>query len=284
MHKFFIKTALGYEISISEFKPNAVCKAAIFIASATGVKQALYYKFAQFLSEQGFVVYTFDYGGIGDSLNKPLALFQTSASLWAENDAQALVQFINNKHHDLPLFAIGHSIGGQLLGLIPSNHLFDGVLLVATQTGYWRMWKGTAQVKMAFLWYFIAPLALKIYDYFPGKILGSCENLPKGMAMQWRKWCMSKNYLFDDIDNAKQSFKRINCPIVCYSAADDWFAPENVVNWLSQRYENANLKRVHLKAKDFNLKSIGHFGFFRSDKQVLWQLYLDCIKTFLKSR
>ncbi|HAA15891.1 MAG TPA: hypothetical protein DCE41_30945 [Cytophagales bacterium] len=39
--------------------------AVLVLASATGVKQGFYRKFAQFLTEKGITVITFDYCGIG---------------------------------------------------------------------------------------------------------------------------------------------------------------------------------------------------------------------------
>ncbi len=281
MNTFNLKTPATYEINVSKFKPRNTIKAAVMIASATGVKQSLYMKFAQFLSEHGFVVYTFDYGGIGNSLTKPLKDFHTSTSLWAKNDCETLIEHIKTQYPNIPLLAIGHSIGGQLLGLTPANAKIDGILLVAAQTGYWKMWPGLTKIKMWFLWFVLSPLAIKLYGFFPGKILGSCEDLPKGMFLEWRKWCMSQNYLFDCVEGAHNSYNQIACPIVSFSAKDDEFAPKNVVDWLSNKFINAKVTRTHLIAKEVNLNSIGHFGYFKSDKQILWKLLLNSLKRFL---
>ena len=44
----------------------------LIMASATGVKQEYYQKFAQFIANNGISVLTFDYTGIGRSLKKPV--------------------------------------------------------------------------------------------------------------------------------------------------------------------------------------------------------------------
>ena len=280
MKKILLDTPLGYKIVVTEFLPKTEVKACVLITSATGVKQTSYYKFAQFLSDNGYALYTSDYGGIGESKTSSLKTFDTSASHWATNDTETLLMWIKKTYPDKKLYAIGHSIGGQLLGITPSNHILDGILLVASQTGYWKMWSGIQKYSMFLLWYLLMPLSIKIKGYFPGKLLGSSEDLPKSMALQWRSWCMSPNYLFDKVADAHQLYQQVSCPMYSISAEDDKFAPKNVVDWISHRYSNATLTRVHLMPQELGLKSIGHFGYFRSSKRVVWEkllAYLECL-------
>ena len=278
MKEFNLETPLGHFLSVSVFEPKERAKAAIMICSATGVKQSLYYKFAQFLAAQDYVVYTFDYAGIGQSKPDSLKRFNTSASQWANNDIESVLKMLKTKHTDIPLLALGHSIGGQLLGITPSNNQLDGVILVAAQMGYWKMWKGVQKYSMALLWYVLMPLSIKFKGYFPGRLLGSSEDLPKDMALEWRSWCMSPNYLFDKVEGADKKYQGVTVPLYSISAEDDKFAPQNVVNWISQRYQNAKVTRIHLLPKELNLKSIGHFGYFRSHKKVVWHQLLTIIK------
>jgi predicted alpha/beta hydrolase len=100
------------------------------------------------------------------------------------------------------------------------------------------------------------------------------------MAMEWSSWCRSPNYLFDKVDEADDRYKKISVPVYSISAEDDSFAPQNVVDWISQRYQNAKVTRIHLTAEDLKLKSIGHFGYFRSDKKIVWHQLLDILKKF----
>src|SRR5262249_49900189 len=43
------------------------------------------------------------------------------------------------RYHDLPLGYVGHSFGGQVLGLLANNSEVSRALLVAAQAGYWRL-------------------------------------------------------------------------------------------------------------------------------------------------
>jgi hypothetical protein len=60
----------GLRLAASIFEPECMedALATVLVASATGVKRHFYNKFATFLAENGFVVMSFDYRGIGDSL------------------------------------------------------------------------------------------------------------------------------------------------------------------------------------------------------------------------
>jgi predicted alpha/beta hydrolase len=70
MFQLEIKTNYGNSVtaSIYEADKNTI----LIIASATGVKQSFYKKFADFVSTNGITVITFDYSGIGLSLKKPI--------------------------------------------------------------------------------------------------------------------------------------------------------------------------------------------------------------------
>lgn len=279
MNKISINTAEGHPISVSEFVCSAPAKASILIASATGVKKEYYQKFAEFLSRENFNVYTFDYEGIGESRQEPIKKNTASASSWTLNDLDAAIKHIKGIHSDTKLILIGHSIGGQLIGLAPSSRLADAIILVAAQTGYWRFWKGFNKIKMYATWHFLIPTLTTLFGYFPGKKLGLSEDLPKNMALEWRKWCRSKNYLFDHYRYAKQKYESIHCPIISFSAEDDDFAPRATVDWLTEKYSKATLQRKHLIPSELGVKNIGHFGFFRSKYQTpIWDLFLTEIE------
>ena len=66
-----IEAADGYPLSVRLYEPAGEPRAAVLLASPTGVKQGFYRDFAQFLCAAGFRVISFDYRGIGDSRRGP---------------------------------------------------------------------------------------------------------------------------------------------------------------------------------------------------------------------
>lgn len=280
INTFFLDTPQGYKVAVKEFIPQNPKSQSLIIASATGVKQTLYHKFSEFLSSQGIRVFTFDYGGIGDSKLASLKKFNTSASNWGKNDLEMVIQHVKTKHPDTPFSIMGHSIGGQLIGLAPSSPEAARVVLVAAQTGYWKYWKGMSKLRMFLTWHVLIPGLTKLSGYFPGKRIGSSEDLPKDMALEWMRWCRHPNYLFAFLPNASESYQAISCPLVSYSAQDDDYAPKVTVDWLTEHYSNATIERNHLIPKDLNTPKIGHFGFFRSkNKEAVWGQLLHSIQT-----
>lgn len=270
-------------VSITEFG-CANPKALLIIASATGVKQGYYHKFAQFIASHEIIVITFDYTGIGRSLNGPIKALHNNARDWGQFDLDGVINYAINRYPDLRKSIIGHSIGGQLIGLSKASLQLDKVILVAAQSGYWGFWRGFAKVKMWFNWYLLFPALINLFGFFPGKKLGVMENLPKEVTKQWSKWGRHKDYLLSEIPVEQTVYHKLNSDFTAYSIDDDRFAPKKAVDWMCDVYTNAKFKRIHLDPKDFNTNSIGHFGIFRERfKESLWIFLLDEVMTIAEA-
>ena len=71
------------------FVPQGEPIAAALIVPAMGVKQQYYTSFASWLSEQGYLVVTFDYRGIGLSHSGSLRGYKADIMDWAQLDCAA---------------------------------------------------------------------------------------------------------------------------------------------------------------------------------------------------
>ena len=170
----------------------------LIIASATGVNQEYYQKFSMYLSNSGISVLTFDYIGIGRSLTKPIRELNINAADWGKNDLESVLQYAITHFPNSKKVILGHSIGGQLIGLAKSSTKVDKIILVAAQSGYWKFWKGIGRLKMWFNWYILFPTLLNLFGYLSSKKLSGMENLPKTVANQWRNWSKKPDYLQTD--------------------------------------------------------------------------------------
>lgn len=261
---------INHTISATIYKSDSLTQKVVIICSATGVKQGYYEAFATWLSTQGYTAITFDYQGIGNSLVTPIKAVKITAKDYGEQDIPAVIAYASRELNAQKILLIGHSIGGQLIGLSPLPSQVKGILLVAAQSGYWKFWNKTDQPRMWLTWYVMMPLLTKLFGYFPGKYF-NMENLPKEVALEWSKWCRSSNYLFDYLPNAKSSFDSLKLPAVAYSFSDDDYAPKAAVDWLSSQYKNCTLTRKHIQPKDLHLERIGHFGIFKDKcEDSLW--------------
>ncbi|MDD5151971.1 MAG: alpha/beta hydrolase [Flavobacterium sp.] len=251
----------------------------LIIASATGVKQGFYKNFSNFISVNGITVVTFDYAGIGFSLKQPIKLQTNNASDWGRNDLESVIKYVKENYQTSKITILGHSIGGQLIGLAKSSLQVQKLILVAAQSGYWKLWKGNDRIKIWLNWYILFPTLNNIFGYIPSKRISGMENLPKNVAKQWIGWGKKPNYLFDEVLEQDLYFKYISAKTVAISIENDFYAPKEAVDWLTEKYQNTDVKRLHLKPNEYNTKDIGHFGIFRSTfENNLWKLLFDEIE------
>lgn len=274
MRELEIPTTDGHHISLTVFEANSP-KQVLIIAPATGVKQSFYKKFASYLAGNHITVITFDYFGIGKSLKQPIKTITQNAASWGQNDLEAVIAYSKTTFANLPLALLGHSIGGQLIGLAPSSIVAEKIILVAAQSGYWRFWHGMGRFKMWANWHILFPLLINLFRYLPSKKFSGMENLPKNVAMQWRKWCLSPFYFFGDTSVTNFQFQHIYARIMAISIEDDAFAPKQAVDWLSNKFTKSMVIKTHLKPTDFQLTKIGHFGVFKETmKDSFWESLL----------
>lgn len=248
----------------------------LIIASATGVKQAYYQKFAQFVADSGVSVITFDYNGIGRSLKKPIKKLKNNAADWGSNDLENVIRHAIEHYPDSKKVVLGHSIGGQLIGLAESSQKLDKIVLVAAQSGYWRFWKGMGRLRMWFNWHVLFPVILGAFGYLNSKKISGMENLPKHVANQWRTWGKHPDYIMSDSSISKSYYSKVKTDITAFSIADDTFAPLEAVEWMTQQYQNATTKSIRLRPEDFQVPHIGHFGVFKVKfRESIWPLLLN---------
>ncbi len=192
-----IQTADGYSIAVSKFFSKTLCTHALVISSATGVLQKYYSHFASFCASKGIVVYTFDYSGIGKSISSTTELKNHSGNLknWGQQDQASIVALVRKEYPDAVLTLMTHSIGGQILGFNTNHHLLDKVIMVASQSGYWKDFKGFHGFKMWSFWHFLIPVFTPLFGYFPAKKLGLFENLPSKVVYEWASWGKKKEYM-----------------------------------------------------------------------------------------
>ncbi len=248
----------------------------IIIVSAAGVAQSFYKKIAEFFQDNSISTITFDYTGIGKSLHGNIKKENSNLANWGNRDLEAVIKHVIETFPHHKKILLGHSIGGQLIGLAPSSCMADKIILVAVQSGYWKFWKGVSKIRMCVNWNLLVPVLTKLFGYLPSKKISRMENLPKNVAEEWAKWCRSSDYLFSSSSYNNLYFDRIKCKITSISIDDDFFAPKKSVEWLTAKFENAGIKRLHFSSENFNALKIGHFSLFTEKfKSSIWDILFE---------
>jgi len=241
MRAEIIEAADGARLSSRVYEPDSPDHGSVVIGGAMGVRQDYYAPFAQWLATQGWRVTTFDYRGSGESGPSGRALKGFKADLfdWTR-DYEAAIDHAHAALPEQPLYLLGHSLGAQLPGLLNNQHKVSGMLSVAAGSGYWR--ENAPQLKriVPYFWFVLVPIATRLFGYFPGKRLRKVGDLPAGVIMQWRKWCLSPRYSVSAEGEAvRQAYASARFPVHALSITDDELMTLRGTHSLIGLYENA---------------------------------------------
>lgn len=264
----------GYQLTGHFFKQaTAQPRGAVLISPATGFRHQFYFNFASWLSEQGFAVLAFSNRGIGDSRNSiPLANCTADLVDWGRLDLPAALDKLTTLAPDVPITLVGHSAGAQLIGLMPNFSQIDRYVLVAASSGYFGNLKPKTKLAAKLLFNVWQPVSIRLKGYWMTKIIGFGEDLPAGVAKQWRQWCSSPGYVENSFGKEVQQhhYSAIKAPVLSLTATDDHIAvPENITDFL-RLMPNATIEKILIEPASINLEKIGHSDLLRKRCKAYW--------------
>jgi predicted alpha/beta hydrolase len=271
----------GIKLSAHTFGDPHTARAAVLLVPAMGVEQQYYAPFAHWLVEQGYFAVTFDYRGMGHSRKGPLRHEKADVMTWARHDTASLVDWVAVRCEGKPLLWVGHSLGGQILGLLPNAHRVTAMATVAAGSGHWRDYTPQLKRLAPLLWYLIVPTLVPLFGYFPGRRLNMVGDVPAGVMLQWRSWCLDPDYLFGVEDPQwRVTYAALRQPILSLSFTDDEYMSARNIESLHSFYSGAPRTMRRLDPREIGADRIGHFGFFRRRHgDALWPIVGDWLAT-----
>ena len=266
----------GNDIVASFFYPDGEPRACVLIVPAMGVAQKFYSPLALWLASQDFLVATFDYVGIGLSRRSELRALEVNIIDWARFDCEAMIRAITNEASAKPLNWLGHSLGGQIMALVPSCARVTKAVTIASGSGYWQDSPPGLKWRAWWMWYVAVPVATRIWGYFPGKRLRKVGDLPRGVIEQWRRWCLDPHYNVGvEGPGIQAQFDAVKAPITSISFIDDEFMSLKNTESLHAFYRNAPRTMQRFSPQQTGAARIGHFGFFNARfQESLWRAHL----------
>jgi len=271
--------------------PAVGVRAIAVIGCATAVPASYYRHFADWLARRGYAVLSFDYRGIAASREALRQGEDVRLRDWARIDMAAALHAADRRRreeqaaqgHELGLLWVGHSLGGNAVGLIPGfEEKVDAVLGVAAQVAYLGHWSGFARLQAWLFFHLMLPVLVRLFGHAPGRVLGPrAENLPAGAALEWAAWGRTPGFLFGDESLARErAYHRFSGAAHLWNIADDHlFGPEPSVDALAQQFSSARVQRHTLAPSDLGVSRIEHFGPFRRDLGAkLWPRLLAPIE------
>jgi len=278
MEQVTFHAADGFELHGRFYGHAGESRSALLIAPAMGVPQRFYADFAEWLAGQGVAVFSFDYRGIGESRpadhRASLRGLQADVTVWAEQDAAAALDFLDRALPTAtPIHWLGHSLGGQIFGMVPNRARVSRMVTVGSGTGYWLHNAAKARSYVWWLWFVVCPIVMPLYGYFPGKRLKKIGDLPLGVMRQWRDWCLKRDYLIGErgAEARREVYAAVRTPILSLSFTDDEYMSARNIQILHGFYANAPREMRRIRPADIGERAIGHFGFFRKrSAPTLW--------------
>lgn len=263
-YELTIMTERNHPLAATVYSPNnqttTEVKVAVMIAPATGIKRQFYHNFASFLAEQGFGVITFDNEGISESLSTSVAKSDASLISWGRHDMPAVLDALQYEFADATYHLIGHSAGGQLIGLMPNYKAISSIFNVACSSGQIKNMDMPYKLKaMGFMDAFI-PLSNLVLGYTPTDKIGMGEPLPRGVARQWREWCNGAGYIHTVLGKTihHHFYDQITTPALWLGFSDDEIANSENIDDMIRVFPNMPVEKHYLNPKDLGVDCIGH--------------------------
>ena len=260
----------GYVLTVRRFQPETVRRGQVVVAGATGVPQGFYRAFAEYLRIRGYEVTTFDYRGIGESSPGTLRGFRMDYRDWGRLDLAGVLRHVAGQG---TVHLVGHSYGGQALGLLPDLSSVSSLHAYGTGSGWHGWMPRTERLRVHFMWNVLGPVLVRANGYLAWSRLGLGQDVPVDAYRQWKAWCRYPRYWFEDPELGEEMtalFARVTVPISAVNSIDDRWSTPAARDAFFSGYARAPVAVRDLRPADIQQASIGHLGYFRRGSERLW--------------
>lgn len=260
------------QLSGTLHRPAGPPIAAIVLHGATGVPQRYYRHFAAWLADQGYACLTYDYRDFGSSAQGHVKRSKATMADWGIKDQTAAQRHLEAAMPGVPLWVIGHSLGGLMVPFHEGANRISRLITVASGPVHlgdhpWP-YRGIA----ALFWHGPGAWATRLMGYLPAKALRFGHDLPAGVYWQWRRWCTSQGFYLGDVGRALPvpDWKAFTGDIKVVAISDDPMVPPAAAWRGMQHYPEANKRQMTVHPGDYGLKDVGHIGAFAPQNAAVW--------------
>jgi predicted alpha/beta hydrolase len=199
---------------------------------------------------------------------------------WGERDIAGMIDWIMSSLAPSKLLAVSHSVGGQMVALAHNNSLIASLIMIAAQNGYWKLYDAPRKYQQYISARLLVPVLTFAFGYLPMKRFRQGEDMPKGVALEWARWCLTPDYMFGDVElKSKENVKRFSGPILAYGITDDTWATSRAIDRLTRNFTEASVTYRRVCPSELDVSSIGHFGFFKPIFRAnLWRESAEWLK------
>lgn len=275
----------GYRLHGSSFAARADVErgATVIVCPAIGVRQRFYWSFAGALAEAGYRVLSLANRGMGVSLAGEERRWPHALRQWGEVDLPAIIDHARRTRPEHRLFVVGHSMGGQLVGLTEALFELDGVVTVAATAAYWGNWGFPENVGIL-SWYLVMPVLGRLLPRFPAERFRLGPDIDARLMRDWVRWGRQRDYLWAERFGLDSYLETYRGRVLAWSFADDRFGSTAAVEALHRRFVAADVQRRHVAPREIGVPRLGHFGYFRPRLgAALWRETIDWLEADSRS-
>lgn len=263
----------GHKLRARLFLTRDMPRAVAMLNPATGVPQRYYADFARWLAQdQNIACLTYDYRDFGFSARNHMRQSRANMADWGVHDQQAARDHLAATFPGVPLWVIGHSLGGFLLPFQKDLHRIDRVITVASGPVHLSDHPFPYRFVAAAYWYLVGPPATVLAGYMPGRRVGMGTDIPAGVFWQWRRWCTSRGFFAADIGHKlpMPDWDGVKAPTKIVAIKDDQMVPPAAVWRLMSFYPAAFKSQLVVDPAAYDLNRIGHIGPFSVQNRAIW--------------
>ena len=248
-------------------------KAMIICLPALGVRASYYHDFALALSAQDFHVITIDWRGHGQSDLRPGRTIDFGYEELVE-DLGELLDYAENWFSVMPVYVVGHSLGGQIASLCAARYpgLIQGLVLIASCSVYYEGWEGKGAWRIWLAAKLFHPLS-KVVGYFPGKLIGFGGREARKVM---HDWCYNGLYgkyrLAGSPFDYEAALPKMDTPSLAISIPGDELAPVKATENLVGKFASAlHIRRNHLILDNHqeNTRPYDHFNWAKQPQEIV---------------
>jgi predicted alpha/beta hydrolase len=258
------------------FLPGTAPKAAAVLHGATGVPQGYYRAFAEWLASEGYACLTYDYRDFAASAEAHVRRSRATMSDWGLRDQAAAQAELERLVPGVPLWVIGHSLGGIMLPFQAGAARVERLVAVASGPVHLSDHPWSYRPIAAAFWSAPTRALASALGYLPGRAMRIGPDLPRGVYSEWRRWCTTRGFYHNDIGRTLPlpDWRAMRGRAKFVAIADDALVPPAAVWRLMQHYPEAVKRQLTLRPAEHGLRRIGHIAAFAERNRALWPAIL----------
>ncbi|GHF20620.1 alpha/beta hydrolase family protein [Streptomyces morookaense] len=237
------------QVTVPAGEPRAV----VVLWPAFAVKASYYAPFCAELAALGIAVVAADLRGQGESGPRPGRGARYGYQELATRDWPAVVSAARERFGvEVPLYVLGHSIGGQVTALYAAREPkgVAGLVFVAAGSVHFRGFPGAGALRVLLSTQLAAAVAT-LWGYFPGHRLGFGGRQPGRLIRDWARIGRTGRFRPSGADIPyEERMAQVQLPVLAVSVAGDALAPAGAVERLCAKLASCSVERWHFAPED----------------------------------